>query len=146
MVREAPIGDSRPWELEICWCAQQVLLGFDSVQCSELLQKSVPEGQGRAAVKQGIFISVQPGWGLPFAEAGTPPDMPGVQEHPMCRWPGRCNHLQEAVISLTLLKKCKHFQWGHRWPPMAKGWYKQLFAHTNVQQPKRYPFVHAISC
>lgn len=44
-------------------------------------------------------------------------------------------HSQEAVISSRLLKKCKNLQWGHRWPLRAKGWHKQLFAHTNVQQP-----------
>lgn len=35
---------------------------------------------------------------------------------------------------------------GHRWPPTAKGLRKQLFAHTNVQQPKKYLFSHAIIC
>ena len=55
-------------------------------------------------------------------------------------------HSQEAVISSRLLKKCKNLQWGHRWPLRAKGCHKQLFAHTNVQQPKKYPSVNAIIC
>lgn len=35
-----------PWckPAKICWCAQQVLWGLDTVRCTELLQKSVPWG------------------------------------------------------------------------------------------------------
>ena len=53
---------------------------------------------------------------------------------------------RETVFPSILLTICKNFQWGHRWPLRAKGLHKQLFAHTNVPQPKKYPFAHAIIC
>lgn len=99
----------------------------------------------RAAVKRSVSISMRAGGDLPFKDRtssrharGSGGPVPAGQVRPQC--------LREAVSCSVLLRKCKNFQWGHRWPLGAKGLRKQLLAHTNVQQPKKYPFAHAIIC
>lgn len=132
---------------QICCRPQQVILGFDAVQCTELLQKSVPWGT-RGWHQAGHLYLCAAWMETARGRGGAPLGVPEGQEGPHMLLARQLQswHSQEAVTSSRLLKKCKNLQWGHRWPLGAKGCHKQLFAHTNVQQPKKYPSVHAIIC
>lgn len=143
------LGDcqnARPWRKPTnnCWCIWRPLWGSDTTQCTEPLQKPVPRGiTGLQWSKESPYPCRQEGI-CPHGDRSSSRcarGSGGSVSTAHC-WPGR----RRLAFSSILLRKCKNFQWGHRWPLRAKGLRKQLLAHTNIQQPKKYPFAHAIIC
>lgn len=75
---------------QICCRPQQVILGFDAVQCTELLQKSVPWGT-RGWHQAGHLYLCAAWMETARGRGGAPLGVPRVRRVPTCCWPGSCS-------------------------------------------------------